>query len=94
MLRVVSFCGALCIATFLQGCEEVSHPACSSYSKGTAGAVTDTTSCDTACDKGEGIQTTNYGPHEFKGTSGSGMCECVVSDSERRTACQDPGYSA
>ena len=96
MLRVVSLCGALCIlASILQGCgDEVPDPACSSYSKGGAGAVTDATTCDTACDKGEGIQTTNYGDHEFYGTSGSGMCECVVNDSERRTACKDPGYSA
>ncbi|CAK8997346.1 tRNA-specific adenosine deaminase subunit tad3 (tRNA-specific adenosine-34 deaminase subunit tad3) [Durusdinium trenchii] len=72
MLRVVSLCGALCIlASILQGCgDEVPDPACSSYSKGGAGAVTDATTCDTACDKGEGIQTTNYGDHEFYGTSG------------------------
>ena len=96
MLRVVSICGALCLlTTILQGCgDEVSYPACTTYSKGTAGAVTDATTCDTACDKGEGIQVTNYGPHEFKGTSGAGLCECVVNDSERRAACQDPGYVA
>eukprot|EP00439_Symbiodinium_sp_Y106_P013102 s293_g1.t3 len=73
--------------------EEVSYLACASYSKNGAGNVTDYASCAAACDKGEGLQET-YGTHDWKGSSGSGKCDCKVSDSEHRTACQDTGYSS
>ena len=93
MLRL-AVCGGLLAAIVLKGCgDEVTYAACSSYSKNGAGAVTDYASCATACDKGEGLQET-YGSHDWKGSSGSGKCDCKVSDSERRTACQDTGYSS
>ena len=30
-----------------------------------------------ACDKGEGLQET-YGTHDWKGSSGSGKCDCIL----------------
>ena len=94
MMRLAVCGGLLAAVVVLKGCgDEVTYAACSSYSKNGAGAVTDYASCATACDKGEGLQET-YGNHDWKGSSGSGKCDCKVSDSQHRTACQDTEYSS
>ena len=92
MLRV-ALCGGLLALATLKGCEDhVSYPPCSSYSKGGLAAIMDASSCDHACDKGEGFRATKYGSHEFKGSSGMGKCECIISGGARKTACQDLDY--
>ena len=77
MLRLALSGGVLAAVVLLHGCseEEVSYLACASYSKNGAGNVTDYASCAAACDKGEGLQET-YGTHDWKGSSGSGKCDC------------------
>mmetsp|Transcript_69616 Transcript_69616/g.166110 ORF Transcript_69616/g.166110 Transcript_69616/m.166110 type:complete len:98 (+) Transcript_69616:38-331(+) len=86
----------LAVATTLCGCgEEVVAPECSSFNKNGVAPVTDSMTCRTACQTAEGLSEINGQLQDWKGSSGSGKCECVTNaNGGRRTACQDSGYSA
>ncbi|CAJ1359237.1 unnamed protein product [Effrenium voratum] len=96
-LAALGIAGLVCgfVGTSLQGCEAVTYTACSAYSKNGVGPITDKTICRTACETAEGLQPKNGQLEDWKGSSGAGKCECVTStNGDRRTICQDDGYSA
>ena len=77
----------------LKGCgDEVTYPECASYSKNSVGALTDTTTCRTACVTAEGLHELNGQLEDWKGSSGSGKCECYDGSGYRKL-CEDSGYS-
>ena len=77
----------------LQGCgDEVTYPECGSYSKNSVGPLTDATTCRTACVTAEGLAEKNGQLEDWKGSSGSGKCECYDGSGYRKL-CEDSGYS-
>lgn len=78
----------------LQGCgDEVTYPECASYSKNSVGPLTDATTCRTACVTAEGLAEKNGQLEDWKGSSGSGKCECYDGSGYRKL-CEDSGYSS